>query len=146
MHSRRERKIEDYITCLLGLYVKLDGPYSVEEQLDNAHRGLRPEFRRVMKRKDIADFEELAQLGKDWEVEWVTIRDYKPPPAPETSFLPEFAYKGEENRNTRASLAVMDANLREENISSEKEHTLSRTARCDAMSHSLPRQKSPRQK
>ena len=26
-------------------------------------------FRRVIKRKDIADFEELAQIGKDWKAE-----------------------------------------------------------------------------
>ena len=57
------------LTCLLGLYDKLDNPYSVEEKLDNAHRGLRPEFRRVIKRKNIVDFEELAQIGKDWEAE-----------------------------------------------------------------------------
>ena len=43
-----KEKIEDYLTCLLGLYDKLDGPYSVEEQLDNAHRGLRPEFRKTI--------------------------------------------------------------------------------------------------
>ena len=61
-----KEKIEDYLTCLLGLYDKLDGPYSVREQVDNAQRELRPEFRRVIKRKNIADFKELAQLGKDW--------------------------------------------------------------------------------
>ena len=84
---------------------------------------LRPEFRRVIKRKDVVDFEELAQIGKDWEAEWATMRDYKPPHAPETSFLQEFAYKGEERRNIRASLAAMDANFEEENIPSEKTHS-----------------------
>ena len=37
-------------------------------------------------------------MGKGWESEWVAMRDYNLllPLAPETSFLPEFAYKGEE--------------------------------------------------
>ena len=74
-HHGPHLEIADYLTCLLGLYDKLDGPYSVEEQLDNAHRGLRPEFRRVVQCKDIVDFEELAQIGKDCEVEWATMRE-----------------------------------------------------------------------
>ena len=74
---------------------------------------MRPEFRRVIKRKDIVDFEELTPIGKDSEAEWATMRDGKPHPAPETSFLPEFAYKGEETWNMRASLAAMDAHFEE---------------------------------
>ena len=50
------------------------------------------------------------QLGKDWEAEWVTIRDYQPPPAPETSLLPEFAYKGNENRISRMNLVAIEVN------------------------------------
>ena len=107
----------------------------------NEHRGLRPEFRRVIKRKNIVDFEELAQIGKDWEAKWATMIDYKPPPAPETSFLSEFAYKGEETRNMRESLAAMDAHFEEKSIPREKAHSPPRTVRCDAMSHSPPRQK-----
>ena len=38
----------------------------------------------------------------------------------------------------------MDANFEEENIPSEKRHSPPRTARCEAMSHSPPRQKIPR--
>ena len=90
-----KEKIEDYLTCLLGLYDKLDGPYSVEEQLDNVHRGLRLEVRRVIKRKDIADFEELAHIE-------------------------------------------------EKNTPMEKTSPPLRTVRCDAMSHSPPRQQSPK--
>ena len=77
-----KQKLEDYLTCLLGLYDKLDGLNVIEEQLHNVRRGLRPEFRRVIKRKDITDFEDLAQIGKDWEAECATMRDYTPPPPP----------------------------------------------------------------
>ena len=98
-----------------------------------------------MKRKDIVDFEELAQIGKDWEAEWATMRDYNslPPPALETSFLPEFVYKSEETQNTRTSLAAMDAHIEEKNTPRKKTHSPPRTVRCDAMLHSPPRQKIP---
>ena len=72
------------------------------------------------------------------------MRDYKPPPAPETSFLPEFSYRGEEARNIRASLAAMDVNLEEKYIPSEKTYSPPRTARFFAISNSPPRQKRPR--
>ena len=77
------------------------------------------------------------------------MRDYKsppppPPPVPETLFLPEFAYRGEETRNTRTSLAAMDAYIEEKNTPRKKTHSLPRTVRCNAMSHSPPRQKSPK--
>ena len=47
-------------------------------------------------------------------------------------------------RLENASLAAMDANFEEKNIPSEKTHSPPRIARCEAMSHSPPRQKSPR--
>ena len=105
---------------------------------------MRPEFRRVIKRKDIADFEELAQIGKGWEAEWATMRNYKPPPAAKTSFLVEFTYRGEETRNTRTSFAAKDTHIEEKNTPREKTPQTLRTVRCDAMSNSPSRQKSPK--
>ena len=37
------------------------------------------EYKRIIKHKDIANFGKHAQLGKDWEAEWDTIRDFKTP-------------------------------------------------------------------
>ena len=72
------------------------------------------------------------------------MRDYKPPPAPETSLSPEFAYRGEETLNTRTSLAAVGAHIKEKNTPRGKTSPPLRTVRCDAMSHSSPRQKSPK--
>ena len=72
--------------------------------------------------------------------EWLQPR----PPAPETSFLPAFAYRGEETRNTRTSLAALEAHIEEKNTPRDKTHSPPRTVKCYAMSHSSPRKKSPR--
>ena len=65
------------------------------EQLDWAYRGLRPEFRKVLQRTDFRDFDELAQKGRRWETTWASAKEYRPPPPPESSFLPEFAFRPE---------------------------------------------------
>ena len=48
-----------------------------------------------MQSTDFRDFDELAQKGRRWEMTWAAAKEYRPPPPPESSFLPEFAYRAE---------------------------------------------------
>ena len=36
------------------------------EQLDWAHQGLRPEYKKVIRKFDFRDLDELARLGRNW--------------------------------------------------------------------------------
>lgn len=75
-------KIVDYLTFLIDLCNKLHYPGTRQEKLDNAHRGLRPDYKRHIKCRVIKTFKELAHRGKDLEAEWATFEEYGPPPPP----------------------------------------------------------------
>ena len=87
--------IDDYLTHLEGLIAMLEGRMSQTDQLDWAYQGLRPEYKKMIRKLDFRDFDELARLGRSWEMTWAAAKEYRPPPPPESSFLPEFAYRTE---------------------------------------------------
>ena len=41
---------------------------ALAEQLDWANRRLRPEFKKVIRKFELQDFNELAQIGRSWEM------------------------------------------------------------------------------
>lgn len=52
MHTQGPKeKIRNYLACLVGVYNQLDYHSTRQEQLDNAHRGLRPNYNRLIKRQ-----------------------------------------------------------------------------------------------
>ena len=65
------------------------------EQLDWAYRGLRPEFKKVIRKFEFRDFNEFTQIGRSWEMAWAAAKEYRAPPPPESFFLCEFAYRAE---------------------------------------------------
>ena len=90
-----KESMDDYLTHLRGLIAKLTVRVPLNEQMDWAHRGLRPEFKKEIRKFEFRDFNELAQIGRSWEMAWAAIKEYRLPPPPESSFLPEFAYRSE---------------------------------------------------
>ena len=46
------------------------------EQLDSAYRGLRPEFKKVIRKFEFRDFNELTQIGSSWEMVWAAAKEY----------------------------------------------------------------------
>lgn len=90
----KDESVDEYLTNLQGLINLLDDEVPIVEQLDWAHRGLRLRYFQVIKRSYFRSFRELSQLGRSWEKQWnFYMKDYKPPPLPENSFLQEFTYK-----------------------------------------------------
>ena len=85
----------DYLTRLRGLIAMLKVKVPLVEQLDWAYRGLRPEFEKVIRKFEFRDFNELTQIGRSWGIAWAAVKEYRVPPTPESSFLPEFAYWSE---------------------------------------------------
>ena len=65
------------------------------EQLEWGYHRLRPKYKKVIRKFDFRDFDELAWLGRSWEIAWLSAKEYRAPLPPESSFLPEFAYRAE---------------------------------------------------
>ena len=90
----KDESMDDYLTNLQGFIKHLHDEVPMVEQLDWAHRGLRPKYHQVISRSDFRSFRELSRLGRNWEKQWnVYMREYKPPPPPENSFMKEYAYR-----------------------------------------------------
>lgn len=83
--------VTNYLTCIRGLLHRMTRPYSLEDQLDLAFENLRPDIREYLDREKITSFRELARVATAWERNLALSRDYRPPPAPEDSFMPELA-------------------------------------------------------
>ena len=136
IHTRTQGKnerINEYLTNIQGLINRLDNEIPVFEQLDWTHRGLRPEYHRVIRRSYFKSFRELSQLGRSWEKEWnVYIKDYKPPPPPESSFLQEFAYQhssASSSGKKTSSAAVKENNIKVAALDSKSPEGNPKTAR-----------------
>ena len=93
VERRAQRKgIDDYLAHLEGLIAMLRSEVPQVEQLDWAYHGLRPEFKKVIRKFDFRDFDELARLARSWEMACSSDKEYRAPPSPASSFLPQFAY------------------------------------------------------
>ena len=55
-----KESMDDYLTHLRGLIALLKIKVPLDEQLDWAYRGLRPEFKKVIRKFDFRDFNELV--------------------------------------------------------------------------------------
>ena len=90
-----KKSMDDHLTHLRGLIAMLKVKVPLVEQLDWAYRGLRPEFKKVIRKFEFQGFNELVQIGRSWEMAWAAVKEYRVPPPPESSFLPEFPYRAE---------------------------------------------------
>ena len=63
----KDESMDDYLTNLQGLIKHLHDEVPMVEQLDWAHRGLRPKYHQVISRSDFRSFRELSRLGKNLE-------------------------------------------------------------------------------
>lgn len=110
LHTRTQgskERVADYLTCLRGIYDHLERPPGLEDQLDLAYDHLRPEYRRSIRRSEVANFRELLQRAQELEGVWDAAHDYRPPPPADRSVLPEYGYREEvtEGRSSRKAFA-----------------------------------------
>ena len=83
----------DYITCLIAILRKISPPPSLDQQLDQLIRNLRPQLQAMVRRNDFRTVEELLELAVDAEQTLEYAKTYRPPPPPGAALLPEMAYK-----------------------------------------------------
>ena len=88
-----DEAVRDYITCLIAIVRKISPPPSVEQQLDQLHRNLRPQLQAMVRRTDFSTVEGLLELAVDAEQTLENAKTFRPPPLPTAALLPEMAYK-----------------------------------------------------
>ena len=66
---------------------------SLEQQLDQLHRNLRPQLQAIVRRTDFSAVEDLLELVVDAEQTLENAKTCQPPPLPAPALLPEMAYK-----------------------------------------------------
>ena len=88
-----DEAVRDYIICLTAITRKISPPPSLEQQLDQLHRNLRPQLQTMVRRRDFRTVEELLELAVDAEQILENSRAYRPPPPPAATLLPEMAYR-----------------------------------------------------
>lgn len=100
----------DFLTCIQGLYSLYPRPIPLSEQLDRAYGNLRLNLRGAIRRREFNSFNELAALTLDFEQAMSKGKEDIPPPSPEDSFIPEYAYKpkgkakaGKNNQNSKSA-------------------------------------------
>ena len=77
-----EEAVRDYITCLIAINRKISPPPSLEQQLDQLHRNLRPQLQAMVRRTEFHTVEGLLELAVDAEQTLENSRTYRPPPQP----------------------------------------------------------------
>ena len=87
-----DEAVRDYITCLVAIIRKISPPPSLEQQLDQLHRNLRPQLQAMVRRTDFNTVEGLLELAVDAEQTLENAKTFRPPPLPGAALLPEMAY------------------------------------------------------
>ena len=93
--------VRNYITCLIAIVRKISPPPSLEQQLDQLHRNLRPQLQAMVRRTDFRTVEGLLELAVDAEQALENSKTYRPPPPPAENLLPEMAYRPTPNADSQ---------------------------------------------
>ena len=85
--------VRDCIMCLIAILRKVSPLPSLEQQLDQLHRNLRPQLQAMVRRTDLNSVEGLLELAQEAEQTLENAKTFRPPPLPAATLLPEMAYK-----------------------------------------------------
>jgi len=85
--------IADYLACIRALFDRLSPPWSLEEQLNYAHRNMLPRLQISVHRCNVYDFASLEYAATRVERSYDALAQYRPPPTPDQSIFPDLAYR-----------------------------------------------------
>lgn len=89
-----DEPVADYITCLRGLFARLQPPWDESRQIQYAHRNLIPRLHIAIHRDDMFDFASFEHVAVRVEKSFLAARTYRAPPPPGQSLFPNLAYQG----------------------------------------------------
>ena len=99
----------DFTTYLLVIIRKMEPIPSLETQLDMLHRNLRRGLQKLVRRADFHDIDELQEMAKEAELTLEMEHTFRPPPSPESTMLPETAYKPRNSKSAKPKISVVEA-------------------------------------
>ncbi|XP_029163431.1 uncharacterized protein LOC114934886 [Nylanderia fulva] len=100
--------IADFLTCIRAMFERLSPPWSLEEQLNQAHRNMLPRLQIVVQRRDFYDFASLESQATRVEQGYEAASRYRAPPPPEQMIFPDLAYRAppKSSKKTPAVAAI----------------------------------------
>jgi len=104
--------ISDFLMCLQALFDRLSPPWSLEEQLNYAHRNMLPRLQIAVRRDSFRDFETLEYTAARVEQSFEAAKQYRALPAADQSIFPDLAYRPPK-KGPRTTVAVTAAGLAE---------------------------------
>ena len=118
--------MRDYITCLIAISRKISPPPSLDQQLDQLHRNLRPQLQAMVRRTVFDSVEELLELAVDAEQAVENSKTIRPSPPPTAALLPGMAYhplpktdthrKPRDSRDVKVAAAAGEKGTKSENL------------------------------
>uniref|UniRef100_A0A6V7JGF4 Retrotransposon gag domain-containing protein n=1 Tax=Bracon brevicornis TaxID=1563983 RepID=A0A6V7JGF4_9HYME len=91
-----------YVLNMRGPFANLSTPPpDLLSQLDIVHSQLHPKYMLEVPRRSFNSYQELLDAGQTYETTMLNRSRYRPPPPPEESYVPTFAYAGRETGLTR---------------------------------------------
>uniref|UniRef100_A0A6V7JKA4 Retrotransposon gag domain-containing protein n=1 Tax=Bracon brevicornis TaxID=1563983 RepID=A0A6V7JKA4_9HYME len=107
-----QEAIGDYFACMQGLFARLDPPWTEREQVETAHANLLPAYRVWLRINRHTTLNELEEMAIQQESVYNGCEKRKPPPTPEASMCPTYAYQLPKERGKaqpRLSLKMLEA-------------------------------------
>lgn len=103
--------VTNYLACINGLFSRTDPRWPEPECVRYAHRNMLPAYRLVIPITAYLTMERLENQAALQEGAFNSAHDYRPPPNPEDSLCPAFAYaapasKPSYNRHSRPTEAL----------------------------------------
>ncbi|XP_043479901.1 uncharacterized protein LOC122509732 [Leptopilina heterotoma] len=84
----------DYLACMNGLFARTDPLWSEWECIRYAHRNMLPAFKLVIPLHRNLTMDDLEAYASRQERTLQSVNQYRPPPLPENSMCPAYAYSG----------------------------------------------------
>ena len=140
-------QVGDYVACMRGLFSRTSPRWSEREQVRYTHRNLLAEYRLVVPLSDQTTMDQLETTAIRHGRVFESINTRRPPPKPEHSLCPSFAYKGDSpafHSNRRPFVKVHTALEEEGEIALVDEGPdLEPPEYLDAARENLPRRGNP---
>ena len=95
-----KESVSDYLTCMRAIFDRLIPRLPLSEEVSYAHRNILPRLHLNIRRADVVDFVHLELLAIAAEKSYRVVKNYRPPPPPERSLLPELTYREPKLQNS----------------------------------------------
>ena len=88
-----QEPVAEYLSCMQSFFERLSPPWTVEEQLNYAHRNMQPHLQMALRRDEFRDFVTFETLAIRVEASYESRSRFCNYTPPEKSLFPDLAYR-----------------------------------------------------